>query len=84
MSCKFLAETITVGQRGTIVIPSEMRRELGIEPGTTLLAMVEDGSLTMKVVADDPIERLARAITEAYGDTKPEIALRELREEWPD
>ncbi len=83
-ACEFLAETITVGQRGTIVIPAAMRRELHIEPGSTLLAIVEDGSLTLRLVADDPIERLARAITDAYGDVKPEVALRELREEWPD
>ena len=34
---------LAVGARGRVVIPAELRRELGIEPGSTLIAHVENG-----------------------------------------
>ena len=35
--------TLTVGERGRLVIPAELRRLLGIAPGDTLVAHVDDG-----------------------------------------
>ena len=83
VSCDLLAEIITMRQRGTIVIPAEMRRALGIGDGSTLLLLLDNGELRVRPVNEDPIERLAAAITEGYGDSRPEAVLRELRDEWP-
>jgi len=40
--------TVTVGPQGRLVIPSEIRREMGIGPGDVLLALVEDQRLVLE------------------------------------
>jgi AbrB family looped-hinge helix DNA binding protein len=40
--------TVTVGPQGRLVIPSEIRRALGISPGDVLLAVVEDDRLVLE------------------------------------
>jgi AbrB family looped-hinge helix DNA binding protein len=37
----------TVSTKGQVVIPAEIRHALGVEPGTCLLARVEDGRIVM-------------------------------------
>jgi AbrB family looped-hinge helix DNA binding protein len=39
-----VSHTLTVGERGRVVIPAELRRALGIGPGSTLVAHLEDGN----------------------------------------
>lgn len=39
---------VAVGPQGRLVIPSEIRRELGIAPGDVLLALVEDQRLVLE------------------------------------
>ncbi len=39
---------VPVGPQGRLVIPSELRRRLGIAPGDVLIAMVEDGRLVLE------------------------------------
>ena len=40
--------TVTLGPQGRLVIPSEIRREMGIGPGDVLLALVEDQRLVLE------------------------------------
>lgn len=40
--------TVTVGPQGRLVIPSEIRRQMGIGPGDVLLALVEDRRLVLE------------------------------------
>lgn len=40
--------TVTVGPQGRLVIPSEIRREMGISPGDVLLALVDDQRLVLE------------------------------------
>lgn len=40
--------TVTVGPQGRLVIPSEIRRQMGIGPGDVLLALVEDQRLVLE------------------------------------
>jgi AbrB family looped-hinge helix DNA binding protein len=55
-----LASTkISVGPQGRLVIPSEIRRELGIAPGDVLIAMVEDQRLVL-VKREAVLQRLRR------------------------
>lgn len=39
---------LSVGKQGRIVIPSSLRQQLAIKPGSQLLAWVEDGRLIME------------------------------------
>ena len=39
---------VPVGPQGRLVIPSDIRRRLGIAPGDVLIAMVEDGRLVLE------------------------------------
>jgi AbrB family looped-hinge helix DNA binding protein len=40
--------TVSVGPQGRLVIPSEIRRQMGINPGDVLVAIVEDHRLTLE------------------------------------
>ncbi len=44
--------TTTVGERGQVVIPAEVRRELKISPGDKLVVFVRHGSLLGMLKAD--------------------------------
>ncbi len=39
---------VPVGPQGRLVIPSEIRRQLGIAPGDVLIAVVEDERLVLE------------------------------------
>ena len=41
-------KSVTVGPQGRLVIPYEVRRKMGIAPGDTLLARVEDQRLVLE------------------------------------
>ena len=48
---------LRIGPQGRIVIPVEMRRELELEPGETLMARVEAGRLVLER-REEILERL--------------------------
>jgi len=55
-----LASTkVPVGPQGRLVIPSEIRRQLGIAPGDVLIAIVEDERLVLEK-REAVIQRLRR------------------------
>ncbi|HEV7509335.1 MAG TPA: AbrB/MazE/SpoVT family DNA-binding domain-containing protein [Thermoanaerobaculia bacterium] len=55
-----LASTkVPVGPQGRLVIPSEIRRQLGISPGDVLIALVEDERLVLEK-RDVVLQRLRR------------------------
>jgi len=45
-----MAEVITVGEKGQIVIPKQMRDDFKLDRGAKLLIVEEDGRITMKPV----------------------------------
>ena len=45
---KVPTSTVTVGPQGRLVIPSEIRRKMGIGSGDVLLALVEDQRLVLE------------------------------------
>jgi AbrB family looped-hinge helix DNA binding protein len=58
-------EQITVGERGRIVLPSAIRTELGITPGTRMVLSTEpDGSLRLR-----PYRAVADQSRGLYADT---------------
>jgi AbrB family looped-hinge helix DNA binding protein len=48
MSAEVATTSLQVGPQGRIVIPAAVRQTLGIEPGDTLVARVEDGRLVLE------------------------------------
>jgi AbrB family looped-hinge helix DNA binding protein len=40
--------TITVGPDGRILVPVELRRQLGLQPGMSLVARIEDDHLVLE------------------------------------
>lgn len=59
---------VVVGRQGRVVIPAELRRRLGVEPGQTLVAREEDGRLVLERPAN-VLARLRRRFAEAAPDT---------------
>lgn len=51
MNTRSAATPLQVGPQGRIVIPAAVRQSLGIEPGDTLVARVEDGRLVLETRA---------------------------------
>ena len=74
--------TIRLGKRGTVVIPVEMRRTLGIGEGDALQATVSDGKLTVIPIPLDPVERFRRAGAKFFNGVDAVAYVRELRDEW--
>ena len=71
------ATEVTLAERGQIVIPKEMRDELGIKPGTRLQIRVIDGRLLIeKKVALDLSRWVGKAIDDGLTTNE---ALSELR-----
>ncbi len=48
--------TVKVGQRGTIVIPSEIRDRLGLTEGSLVLVEERNGSLVIRPAIAIPVE----------------------------
>ena len=53
---------LSVGKQGRIVIPASLRHQLAIEPGSELVAWVEDGRLIMETK-----QQLWESIHQAYS-----------------
>jgi AbrB family looped-hinge helix DNA binding protein len=69
MAQKSRAVPLRIGPQGRVVIPAEMRRELEIQPGETLLAHVE----ARRLVLERREEILERLRSEVRG-TRPKGA----------
>ena len=62
--------TVTVGPQGRLVIPAEIRRELGISPGDVLLAVVEDERLVL-----EKREAVLRRLRRRFAHVEPGVSL---------
>jgi AbrB family looped-hinge helix DNA binding protein len=40
--------TVTINSQGRVVLPAHLRRELGLTPGSVLIAYVEDGRIVLE------------------------------------
>lgn len=50
------SETTKVGKRGTIVIPAPLRRRLGLEEGTLVVAEEREGGVLIRPAVALPVE----------------------------
>ncbi len=62
--------TLKVDAKGRIVIPSKIRRELGIRSVVSM--RVHEGEVTLKPVKD-PLESLAKLVVKGTEDVEREI-----------
>ncbi|MHB8573996.1 MAG: AbrB/MazE/SpoVT family DNA-binding domain-containing protein [Dehalococcoidia bacterium] len=66
-----------IGRRGVIVIPADLRRELGLEEGTPILAESRDGgvlirSAAVELLTDRERQELLEAANVAYAALRGE------------
>lgn len=65
---------VVVNRDGRILIPAQVRRDLGLAAGSTLLLSVEDGRVVMESRAQ-LVARMRREIAEAWqGDPADSVA----------
>lgn len=84
MEAESLTGTITMGRRGTIVIPAEMRREMGIDCGSTLMVTLAGDELRLQLVPGEPLERLRWVFRRAFEGIDLDAFLAEEHADWPD
>jgi len=63
--------TVTLGDRGRVVLPAPLRRQLGLHPGDRLILTVQ-GSDRVRLVS---AREQARAIRGLFGDVAPDRSL---------
>lgn len=69
--------TVTVGERGQVVIPADARKAFGIETGDKLLVFAHPSEHGVTLVKIDAVQRFVdvlRETIERAGDTPPESA----------
>ena len=57
-SCIHLAGTVTVGPKGQVVIPVEVREKMGVKPGDKLIALFQDNHKTVSFVTETEMQTM--------------------------
>ncbi len=68
-----LEETVKVGKKNIVVIPSRIRRKVGIKEGDLLRVRVEGDKIMIEKVSSDPFSVLAEVIGEPYREEVDEV-----------
>lgn len=66
---KHLFGTVTVGERGQMVIPKQARDIFGIEPGDSLLVLGDEEQGIAVIKADDYLKRITHLVDQAKEKT---------------
>lgn len=61
-----LAGTVTVGPKGQVVIPSEVREDMGIEPGDKLIALYIDDKKSVMFVTEEQVQKHIQKMGEQF------------------
>lgn len=74
---------ISVNDQGRVTIPAQLRRELGIEPGSSIIAYVDDGRLILEPRAHlvARIQRVAQESRTGDGSVVDELIAERRAEE---
>lgn len=64
----------TVGQRGQVVLPADLRNERGIEPGDKLLVFMHEGGGPVLLVDADSVTLMLEETGEALEKIAKEVA----------
>ncbi|HLF00235.1 MAG TPA: AbrB/MazE/SpoVT family DNA-binding domain-containing protein [Gaiellaceae bacterium] len=70
---------VRIGRQGRLVVPAELRRELGVEPNDVLVAWIDDGRLVLQRRED--IEREIWAMVEGIEGSMVDELIAERRRE---
>ena len=67
--------TLNVNDQGRVTIPAQLRRELGIGPGSSMIAYIDDGRLVLEPRAHlvTRIQQAARAARTEHGSVVDEL-----------
>lgn len=68
-----LAGTVTVGPKGQVVIPSEVREDMGIEPGDKLIALYVDHKKSVMFVTEEQVQEHIEKMGEQFMYLKENI-----------
>lgn len=55
-----IQETCSIGKRGTVVIPARIRKHLGLEEGTLVIAEERDDGVLLRPAVAVPLEAYSR------------------------
>ena len=69
--------TITVTQKGQVVIPSKLRKKLNIKKGTKLIVREEDGGIFMAPSGHSYISKMRGMLKSNDGESLSEYLLKE-------
>lgn len=73
MTLPKLAGTVTVGDRGQVVIPAEARETLEVKPGDKLLVFVNPQCDGLMVTKPESFEKHMQAMSENLNQTREQI-----------
>lgn len=65
-----LAGTVTVGPKGQVVIPREVREDMGIEPGDKLVALYLDDKKSIGLITEKQAQKYIIQMGEQYANFK--------------
>ena len=69
-----LAGTVTVGPKGQVVIPAEVREAMGIESGMKLLALYIPSKRSVAFITEAQAQNYIEKMGEQYTDLKNKIS----------
>jgi len=62
-----------VGKKYVVVIPSKIRKALGVKEGDLLRVKLESGRIVLEKLPSDPFKVLADVVGEGYDESKDEV-----------
>jgi AbrB family looped-hinge helix DNA binding protein len=63
-------DSVTVGERGQVVIPAKARRDMGIKAGDKLIVLRAPGKIGVVLVHTDQMAKMFEKMTEHIGQMK--------------
>jgi AbrB family looped-hinge helix DNA binding protein len=63
-----LEENARVGKKYVVVIPSKIRREIGLKVGDVLRVRLEENRIVMEQLSNDPFKTLAEVVGKPYNE----------------
>lgn len=68
-----LAGTVTVGPKGQVVIPADVREGMDIKPGDKLIALYVGGRKTIAFITEEQAQEFVNKMGEKYSLIKKTI-----------